>query len=77
MIVCSAPRLIPSSLYCTPTTPTLSEAVAEMVIVPETVADAAGEAIDTAGAVVSAASVVNVESAETERLPAASCDLTR
>ena len=48
-----------------------------MVIVPETVADAAGEAIDTAGAVVSAASVVNVEFAETERLPAASCDLTR
>src|SRR5437899_6447020 len=51
--VSSGPRLAPSSLNWTPTTPTLSEAVAETVIVPETVAPAVGAVIETVGAVVS------------------------
>src|SRR5436309_14563698 len=52
--VSSAPRLAPSSLNCTPTTPTLSEAEAETVTVaPETVAPAAGAVIETVGGVVS------------------------
>src|SRR2546428_3631916 len=33
--VTSAPRFAPSTLNCTPTTPTLSVALAETVIVPE------------------------------------------
>src|SRR5437867_11305247 len=36
-VVSSAPRFAPSSLNCTPTTPTLSVALAETVIVPATV----------------------------------------
>src|SRR5262245_4115927 len=37
-VVSSFPRLLPSSLNCTPTTPTLSPAVADTVtVVPETV----------------------------------------
>ena len=55
----------------------MSEAVAETVIVPETTADAAGEAIDMVGTVVSTAIVLKVESADTARFPLASCDLTR
>src|SRR5439155_1667852 len=38
----SAPRFVPSSLNCTPTTPTLSVAVADTVTVPETLAAGAG-----------------------------------
>ena len=49
----SVPRLAPSSLNCRPATPTLSEAFAETVIVPETVEAAAGEDIATVGGVVS------------------------
>src|SRR5438128_1534497 len=52
-VVSSVPRLAPSSLNCTPTTPTLSEAVAETVTVPETVAPLAGAVIATVGVVVS------------------------
>src|SRR2546428_2754693 len=53
-VVSSAPRLAPSSLNCTPATPTLSEAVAETVTAePETVAPAAGALSATVGAVVS------------------------
>ena len=52
-MVTSAPRLAPSSLNCTPTTPTLSVAVAETVTVPATVAPAAGAVIETAGGVAS------------------------
>ena len=44
----SAPRLAPSSLNCTPTTPTLSVALTATVIVPATVAPAAGEVRATA-----------------------------
>src|SRR2546427_8031550 len=76
--VTSAPRLAPSSLNCTPTTPTLSVALAETVIVPATVAPAAGAVSETVGGVVSGgARVVKVISPETARLPTASLDLTR
>ena len=40
-------------MNCSPTTPTLSVALAETVTVPETVAPAAGAIIETAGGVVS------------------------
>ena len=49
----SAPRLAPSSLNCTPTTPTLSAAAAETVTVFETVAPPSGALIETMGGVVS------------------------
>src|SRR5207247_1930314 len=76
--VTSAPRLTPSSLNCTPTTPMLSVALAETVTVPATVTPAAGAVMETVGGVVSGgAAVVNVKSAETARFPAASRDFTR
>src|SRR5881296_138461 len=76
--VTSAPRFAPSSLNCTPTTATLSVALAETVIVPATVAPAAGAVIATVGGVVSGgAAVVNVTSADVARFPAASRDFTR
>src|SRR5437899_3356374 len=53
-VVSSAPRLAPSSLNCTPTTPALSEALAETVTVPETIAPEVGAVIETVGGVVSA-----------------------
>jgi hypothetical protein len=49
----SAPRLAPSNWNCTPTTPTLSLAFAETLIVPKTMAPLVGEVIDTVGGVVS------------------------
>src|SRR5256885_8477791 len=49
--VTSAPRFAPSSLNCTPATPTLSVALAMTITVPETVAPATGELIETAGGV--------------------------
>src|SRR5437899_6851383 len=52
-VATSAPRFWPSSLNCTPTTPTLSEAVAETVVVPETVEPERGEVMLTVGGVVS------------------------
>src|SRR5438552_17420971 len=52
--VTSAPRFAPSSLNCTPTTPTLSVALAATVIVLATVAPAVGAVIETAGGGVSA-----------------------
>src|SRR5437867_13380549 len=59
--VTSAPRFAPSSLNCTPTTPTLSVALAETVIVPATVEPAAGAVIaDRKGVVSGGAAVVNV-----------------
>src|SRR5437867_11493958 len=51
--VTSAPRLTPSSLNCTPTTPTLSVALAETVTVPATVEPVAGAVSATVGGVVS------------------------
>ena len=73
----SAPRLAPSSLNCTPTTPTLSLAFAETVTAAETVEPAAGAVMETEGGVVSRARVVNVESPEVARFPAKSRDRTR
>jgi len=52
--VASVPRFRPSSLNCTPDTATLSEAMAEMVTVPEIVAPSAGLLSETEGSVVSA-----------------------
>ena len=52
-VVSSAPRLPPSILNCTPTTATLSEAVAATLTAPETVAPAPGLVSATDGAVVS------------------------
>src|SRR6266851_4055456 len=77
-VVTSAPRLAPSSLNWTPTTPTLSEAVAETVTMPKMVAPLAGAVRETVGGVVSGgARVVKVTSPETARLPTASRDFTR
>ena len=69
-MVSSAPRLAPSSWNCTPTTPTLSEAVAETVTVPETVAPELGDVTLTVGAVVS--ETVTLMEADVEVLLAAS-----
>src|SRR3989344_4736688 len=52
-MVSSAPTFAPSTLNCTPTTPTLSDALAEMVTFPETVAPSAGAVRETVGLVVS------------------------
>src|SRR5439155_10946804 len=52
-VVSSAPRLAPSSWNWIPATPTLSEALAETVTVPETVAPEVGNVMLTVGAVVS------------------------
>ena len=50
----STPRLAPSSLNCTPTTPTLSEALAETATEePDTVALLAGAEREMVGGVVS------------------------
>src|SRR5207245_11801146 len=72
--VTSAPRFVPSSLNCTPTTPTLSVALAETVTAPDTEALAAGAVIDTAGGVVSGTGLftVTLTAAEVALLPAAS-----
>src|SRR6266404_451894 len=70
-LVTSAPRFAPSSLSCTPATPTLSVAFAVTVTVPETVAPAAGELIETDGAAVSFITVT-VTAADVVLLPAAS-----
>src|SRR6266853_1869126 len=52
-LVSSAPTLAPSILNCTPTTPTLSEAPAVTVTVPDTVWPLPGEVMLTLGGVVS------------------------
>ena len=75
----SAPRLLPSKRNCTPTTPTLSDAVAVTLIVPETVAPFAGAVSEMAGAVVSGggASVVALATSDSgESFPAASVALS-
>ena len=51
--VSSVFKFTPSSLNWTPATPMLSLAVAEMVIVPETVVPPVGEVREMAGAIVS------------------------
>ena len=55
----------------TPTTPTLSEALAETVTVPATVAPVAGAVIETVGGVVSFITVT-LTGAAVPRFPAAS-----
>src|SRR2546430_1314460 len=57
LVVSSGPRFAMSSLNCTPTTPTLSEAVAETVIVPVTMSPVVGEGMDRAGGVVATGAV--------------------
>jgi hypothetical protein len=51
--ISSAPSVAPSSRNCTPTTPTLSDAFAVTVVVPDTVAPEAGAVTLAVGAVVS------------------------
>jgi hypothetical protein len=51
--VSAVPTFAPSTKNCTPTTPTLSEAVAVNVVVPLIVAPLPGDVIETVGAVVS------------------------
>src|SRR5439155_663855 len=74
-LVSSAPSGAPSTKNCTPTTPTLSEALAATVSVPCTVAPFTGDVMFTAGGVVSgggALAIVTVTGAEVLLLPAAS-----
>jgi hypothetical protein len=52
-VMSGAPRFAPSSRNCTLATATLSEALAVTLTVPARLALAAGEVIDTVGAVVS------------------------
>src|SRR5881409_2123896 len=69
--VTSAPRFTPSSLNCTPATPTLSVAFTDTVIVPETVAPADGAVTETDGGVVSL-KTVTLTAAAVAVLPLAS-----
>jgi len=64
--------LDPSTRNCTPATPTLSDAVALTVVVPDTVAPFAGELMLTLGAVVSELETVTLTADEVVRFPAAS-----
>src|SRR6202023_3145933 len=70
-VVCSTPKLAPSRRNCTRTTPTLSDALALTVNVPETVEPVAGAVTLTVGGVVSFATVT-VTAAAVAVLPAAS-----
>src|SRR5206468_11865910 len=65
----AVPRLAPSSLNWTPTTPTLSEWVFETRIVPATVAPGSGEEMEMVGGVLS---TVTLTAAEVAVFPAAS-----
>ena len=56
--VSAEPMAAPSARNCTLATPTLSEALAETVIVPETVAPEVGAVICTVGGVVSGEALV-------------------
>ena len=72
LAVSAAPRLAPSSWNCTPTTATLSEAVADTVTaVPDTVAPSAGAVIATVGGATSLFTVTDTGVAVVV-LPAAS-----
>src|SRR5207253_1861605 len=70
-VVSSTPTFAPSRRNWTPTTPTLSDALALIVVVPETVAPPAGAVRLTVGGVVSL-STVTVIAAAVVVLPAAS-----
>src|SRR5437762_13415002 len=69
-VVSSAPKFAPSRRNCTPATPTLSDALAVTVVVPETVAPPAGAVMLTVGAVVSL-ETVTVTAVAAVVLPAA------
>ena len=56
-VVTSEPMSVASTLKRTPATPTLSDALAVIVTLPDTTAPAAGAVIETVGAVVSAGPV--------------------
>src|SRR5262249_8225721 len=71
IVITSAPRFAPSSLNCTPTTATLSEAWALIVVVGDPVAPSAGAVMLTLGGVVSL-KTVTVTAAAVAVLPAAS-----
>jgi hypothetical protein len=73
-VVSAAPRLTPLSVNCTEVTPTLSDAAADTVTMPLTVAPAAGEVTSTAGGVVSPLALPTVTEtvADAATLPAAS-----
>ena len=71
-VVTSAPSVAPSSRNWTPTTPTLSAAVAETVTVPETVAPLAGAVMVTVAAASVSLETVTVTAALVVWLPAAS-----
>src|SRR5262245_37554199 len=72
-VVTSAPSAAPSSRNCTPTTPMLSDALADTVTAdPDTVAPFAGAVIDTVGGVVSALLTVTLTAVAVAVLPAAS-----
>src|SRR5439155_14824448 len=76
-VVSSVPRLAPSSWNWTPATPTLSEAVAVTLTVPETVSPLAGDVRLTVGGVVSgrregSLKTVTVTVADVVVLPSAS-----
>jgi hypothetical protein len=71
-VVSSDPIVVPSALNTTPTTPTLSDAFADTVTVPWTLAPPAGAVIDTVGAVVSELFTVTVTGPDVVELPAAS-----
>jgi hypothetical protein len=75
--VSSVPRSEPSSLNCTPTTPTLSAAVALTLIVLVTVAPPAGEVTETVGFVVSAVTVALASLDGGLRFTASSSAITR
>src|SRR5439155_24292340 len=59
--VSSTPRFTPSRLNWTPTMPTLSAALAVIVIVPATEAPEVGEEMETVGGVLSTVTVTAVE----------------
>ena len=71
-MVTSAPMLVPSTLNCTATTPTLSEALADTVTVFATRALLDGAVMETVGAVVSALFTVTVTMVDVVVLLAAS-----
>src|SRR2546426_2492693 len=71
-VVSSTPTLAPSRRNWTPTTPTLSDALALIVVVPETVAPPAGAVRLTVGGVVSL-NTVTVTVAAVAGLAAATC----
>ena len=56
-LVSSVPKFTPSTLNCTPTTPTLSDAFALTLTLPDTVAPPAGAVSETVGRLRVAAAV--------------------